>query len=89
MNKLSKKLGGLHLAFLELSKEFKTNIMGLKLGNDIVVVISSYALIKKVLTSGDCDGRPDNFFIRLRCYGARRGRTQIVTKTFLFCVLLF
>ncbi|KAF2901223.1 hypothetical protein ILUMI_04967 [Ignelater luminosus] len=75
VQKLSKKLGGLHLSFLELTKEFKTNVLGLKLGNDIVVVISSYPLIREVLTNGNYDGRPDNFFVRLRCYGTRRGIT--------------
>lgn len=73
LRKLSKRLGGQHLALLELAKMYKTNVLGLKLGNDLVITVFSYATVKHVLTSEEYEGRPDNFFIRLRSMGTRKG----------------
>lgn len=75
LKKLSRALGGQHLALLELSKRWKTNVLGLKLGNNTIVTVFSYPVIKTVLTSEEFEGRPDNFFIRLRSLGTRQGVT--------------
>ncbi|KMQ94445.1 putative cytochrome p450 305a1-like protein [Lasius niger] len=48
-------------------------ILGLKLGNQKVVVISTYDLVKKALLCEDLNGRPDGFFFRVRSFGKRKG----------------
>lgn len=73
LRKLSRALGGQHLALVELARQYKTNVLGLKLGKDYVVVVFSYPLIRTVLLGEEYDGRPDNFFIRLRTMGTRKG----------------
>ncbi|XP_044256231.1 probable cytochrome P450 305a1 [Tribolium madens] len=75
LKKLSKSLGGQHLALSHLAKEYDTNVLGLKLGNDYVVTVFTYPLIRDVLISEEFEGRPDNFFLRLRCMGKKRGIT--------------
>nr|AMR44690.1 cytochrome P450 305a1 [Mylabris cichorii] len=75
LKKLAKSLGGQHLALSELSRIYNTNVLGLKLGSDYVVVVFSYNTVRQVLTREEFEGRPDNFFIRLRCMGIRRGVT--------------
>jgi len=51
-------------------------IIGLKLGVQKIVVISTYDLVKKVLLQDEFNSRPDGFFFRLRSFGKRKG-TQI------------
>lgn len=48
-------------------------ILGLKLGNQKVVVISTYDLVKKVILRDEFNGRPDGFFFRVRAFGKRKG----------------
>lgn len=74
MKKLSKKLGGQYLALLKLSKDYKTNILGLKLGSDQYVVVFGRKLVQEIFTREEFQGRPDGFFIRLRTMGTRKGR---------------
>lgn len=61
------------MAFDELAKRHNTNVLGLKLGRELVVVAFSYEVVRKVLTREEYEGRPDNFFIRLRTMGTRKG----------------
>nr|XP_023015477.1 probable cytochrome P450 305a1 [Leptinotarsa decemlineata] len=75
LRKLTAALGGQYLAFSKLSEDYESNVIGLKLGVNKVVVVLSYGAVKKVLTSEEYDGRPDNFFIRLRSMGTRNGIT--------------
>nr|WCC58048.1 cytochrome P450 [Pharsalia antennata] len=75
LRKLSRALGGQYLALIELAKRYKTNVLGLKLGSEYVVTVFSYPVIKTVLLGDEYDGRPDNFFMRLRTMGTRRGIT--------------
>lgn len=74
LRKLSRALGGQHLALVELARQHKTNVLGLKLGGDYVVAVFSYPVIRTVLLEDEYDGRPDNFFIRLRTMGTRKGK---------------
>ncbi|GLV42629.1 Cytochrome P450 305a1 [Carabus blaptoides fortunei] len=69
--------GGQHIAFTKLAEEFNTNVLGLKLGGEHVVVAFSYPIVSTVLSSNVFAGRPDNFFIRTRCMGTRRGITCV------------
>ncbi|KYM75653.1 hypothetical protein ALC53_13716 [Atta colombica] len=49
------------------------SIIGLKLGVQKIVVISTYDLVKKVLLQDEFNSRPDGFFFRLRSFGKRKG----------------
>lgn len=62
----------MHLAFEELSK-FYGPILGLKLGKQLVVVVSTDELVKKVLMRDEFNGRPDGFFFRVRAFGKEKG----------------
>lgn len=66
-------MGGQHNAFQELAKYYNTSILGIKLGPELFVVVHSYNLVREVLTAEEYEGRPDNFFIRLRSFGSRKG----------------
>lgn len=68
---LSKNLGGQHKAFEKLSEEYKSPLIGLKLGKDLVVVAFTNDIIKEIHKREEFDGRPDNFFLRLRTMGTR------------------
>lgn len=56
-------------------KRFNSPIISLKLGNTLTVFVSSYELIKEIYSKSEFDGRPDNFFLRLRTMGSRLGIT--------------
>ncbi|KAG5668813.1 hypothetical protein PVAND_016737 [Polypedilum vanderplanki] len=75
LKKLSQELGGQHKAFDYLSKKYNSPIFSIKLGRELVVVVRSYELIKEVHSREEFDGRPDNFFMRLRTMGTRLGIT--------------
>lgn len=72
---LARQFGGQHLAFLQLAKKYNTDVVSVKLGKEHVICVCSYATVKKVLTSEAYEGRPDNFFFRLRSMGTRKGIT--------------
>lgn len=77
VNKLKKKYDGdIHAAFQELANEYNTDILGLKLGNEKVVVVFNEMSLK-ILQNQAFDGRPDSFFSRLRTMGYRKGITSV------------
>lgn len=67
----TKKYGSQIKAFRAWEKEYKSPLIGLKLGNELVVVALHYPLIREIHTNEVFDGRPDNFFLRLRTMGSR------------------
>lgn len=73
LRKLARSLGGQHEAFSQLAAEFKTPVVGLKLGSQLVAVALTPSVVREVLTKDEYVGRPDSFFMRLRCFGSRRG----------------
>lgn len=75
MKKLCNKFQFQYLAFNHLHEKFNTKVLGLKFGNELTVIVSSYPLAKQVLKEDVFEGRPDNFFIRLRSMGKRIGIT--------------
>ncbi|KAG5310534.1 CP305 protein, partial [Acromyrmex insinuator] len=75
LQKLTRKFGGLHLAFLELSKIYNSNIISLRLGTDNVIVVMNSKLIYEVCSSETYDGRPWNEFGKLRNMGMKKGIT--------------
>ncbi|XP_070161816.1 probable cytochrome P450 305a1 [Polyergus mexicanus] len=74
--KLSKRLGGLHFAFLELSKQYNSDIISLRLGTSDTIFVSNYELIQEILSKKEYDGRPWNEFIKIRNMGMKRGITM-------------
>ncbi|RZF48079.1 hypothetical protein LSTR_LSTR002145 [Laodelphax striatellus] len=76
LKKLSRKLGGQHNAFSYLAKKYNSDVVGLKLGSQLFVVVNSESLIKQVFSRSEFQARPDNFFIRLRSMGQRKGITM-------------
>lgn len=75
LQNLARKNGGQHEAFSELLKRFDSPIISVKLGSDLVIYVSTHDLIKQVYMRPEFDGRPDNYFIRLRSMGSRLGIT--------------
>lgn len=71
LRKLATKCGGQYKAFEALSVQYETPIIGMKLGQELVIVASTYPLVKEILSREEFDGRPDNFFLRLRTMGTR------------------
>ncbi|XP_031356060.1 probable cytochrome P450 305a1 isoform X2 [Photinus pyralis] len=69
------KTGYQHAAFSLLASEWKTNVLGLKLGNEMVVSVEDFPTIEMVLNSRDYDQRPTNFFFKLRNFGTSKGIT--------------
>lgn len=57
--------------FRAWKEEYKSSVIGLKLGGELVVVALDYPIIHKIHTNSEFDGRPDNFFLRLRTMGSR------------------
>ncbi|XP_070508543.1 probable cytochrome P450 305a1, partial [Chironomus tepperi] len=75
LRKLSRQHGGQHKAFNVLAKEFNSPIFSLKLGSEYVVVVMTYPFVKEIYSREEFEGRPDNFFLRLRTMGTRLGIT--------------
>ena len=63
--------GGQHNAFKKLTKDYETEVLGLKLGRDRFIVGTGHKMVTEIQTREEFDGRPDNFFIRLRTMGTR------------------
>jgi len=72
---LRSKYGYIYLTVQDLARTYGP-ILGLKLGNQKVVVISTYDLVKKALLQDEFNSRPDGFFFRVRSFGKRKG-TQL------------
>lgn len=76
LKKLSKKLGGQHFAFWELSKRYNSDIISLRLGTGDTIVVSNNKLIHEILSKKEYNGRPWNEFIKLRNMGMKKGITM-------------
>jgi hypothetical protein len=73
LKKLTKKLGYQHNVFLWLSERYKSPVIGLRLGTQLVVAVSGYEAVRQIFTREEFEGRPDTFFIRMRSMGTRKG----------------
>lgn len=71
LRKAAKQHGGLIAAYCAWKDEYKSNLLGLKLGNELVVVALTHQILQEVITNDALDARPDNFFLRLRTMGSR------------------
>ncbi|KAL7732332.1 hypothetical protein ACLKA6_004320 [Drosophila palustris] len=67
--------GGQHMLFEQWSKRYQSQLLGMKLGQEYVVVALGHQLVREVQLQEVFEGRPDNFFLRLRTMGTRKGIT--------------
>ncbi|XP_055701115.1 probable cytochrome P450 305a1 [Phlebotomus papatasi] len=72
-----RKLGGLHRVYEEWTKEYRSKVLGMKLGGNFYVVGSSYDIVREIHMREEFEGRPKNFFMRLRTMGSLRGITCV------------
>ncbi|XP_046739159.1 methyl farnesoate epoxidase-like [Diprion similis] len=75
LRSLSRTLGGQHCAFLELSRQYDSDVVALRVGCSDVIAVSNQEAIQKVLHNEEYDGRPWNEFIELRNFGSKTGIT--------------
>ncbi|XP_068149181.1 probable cytochrome P450 305a1 [Drosophila tropicalis] len=73
--KEARAAGGQHVLFEHWSKQYNSQLLGLKLGSEYVVVAMGNAMVREVQLQEVFEGRPDNFFLRLRTMGTRKGIT--------------
>lgn len=71
LRRKAKKAGGQHFLFDAWRKKYDSPVIGMKLGQELVVVATTYPIIREVYTSDVFNGRPDNFFFRQRSMGTR------------------
>lgn len=71
LRRQAKILGGQPAVFEHWMKKYNSPVIGLKLGRENVVVALTYPMVHEVHTNDAYDGRPDNFFLRLRTMGSR------------------
>ncbi|CAH1392903.1 unnamed protein product [Nezara viridula] len=70
--KLRQKLGFTHLVWEWLSKRYGP-LVGVRLGNDKLVIGTNLAVVKELLTKEQFEARPDGFFFQFRAFGERYG----------------
>ncbi|KAH8268819.1 hypothetical protein KR018_010471 [Drosophila ironensis] len=73
--KEARALGGQHILFERWSELYQSKLLGLKLGQEYVVVVLGHEMVREVQLQEVFEGRPDNFFLRLRTMGTRKGIT--------------
>lgn len=73
MRRLAQTLHGQHHAIEQWANEYKTPVVGLKLGGGLVVIAMTHSTIREVCHDDAFLGRPDNFFFRLRNMGTKCG----------------
>ncbi|XP_063986985.1 probable cytochrome P450 305a1 [Diachasmimorpha longicaudata] len=76
MRRLCKKFGGQHKAFLELSKDYDSDIINLRLGSSNVIVFSEFDGVTRILHDETFDARPWNEFSKIRNMGMQKGITM-------------
>lgn len=70
--KALKSCGYIHLVWQELHETYG-NVVGLRLGRDLVVTAFGPEAVREVLTREELNGRPDGYFFRMRTFGKRLG----------------
>jgi hypothetical protein len=78
LKRLSKSLGGQHVALLEVAKKYKTNVLELKLGDEYVVTALLYPTVKEILQRQEFEGQFDIFVLRLCCLGKKRDMNKYI-----------
>ncbi|XP_049828989.1 methyl farnesoate epoxidase-like [Schistocerca gregaria] len=73
IRRLSKKLSSQHEAFAHLAEQYGSPVIGLHVGGDLTVIVSTRSLKREVLTRPEFEGRHQNFFTYLRTLKLRKG----------------
>ncbi|XP_034657953.1 probable cytochrome P450 305a1 [Drosophila subobscura] len=73
--KEARAVGGQHILFGQWAQRYQSPLLGLKLGQEYVVVALGHEMVREVQLQEVFEGRPDNFFLRLRTMGTRKGIT--------------
>ncbi|EDW35236.1 GL15679 [Drosophila persimilis] len=73
--KEARAVGGQHILFGQWAQRYQSQLLGLKLGQEYVVVALGHEMVREVQLQEVFEGRPDNFFLRLRTMGTRKGIT--------------
>lgn len=73
LRRQAKKYGSQTEVFRAWQKQYNSNVIGLKMGSELMVVALTYPIVHEVHINDAFDGRPDNFFLRLRTMGSRYG----------------
>ncbi|XP_078042160.1 putative cytochrome P450 305a1 isoform X2 [Augochlora pura] len=76
LKQLIEKHGGMHLALIELCKEYRSDIITLYFGTKRIMVVSGIKLVSAVMKGGEFEGRPFNEFIKIRNFGQKQGITM-------------
>lgn len=84
LRKAAKQHGSQIAVFRAWREKYNSNVIGLKLGNELVVVALTYPVIHEVHINDAFDGRPDNFFLRLRTMGSRLLFDTLISDFFSF-----
>jgi hypothetical protein len=74
LKRLCREKRYMHLAIEHLATQYKSPVIGLKLGRERTIVVLTHDVVQQVHTGEEYVGRPYNFFIKLRSMGARRGK---------------
>lgn len=70
------------MAWYHLSKHYGP-VVGLRLGRQLLIIISGRDAVMRSLLNEDLDGRPDGFAFRHRTMGIRRGKTNLNQRRFI------
>lgn len=60
-------------ALSKLAQQYSTQVLGIKLGAEPIVVVYGENNVRRVFMEKEFEGRPNSFFLRLRCLGKRMG----------------
>ncbi|KAF5297443.1 hypothetical protein FQR65_LT01374 [Abscondita terminalis] len=76
LRSFSKRIaGGQHIVIQEMCKHWNTNVLGLKCGEQLIIAVCSFPVIKKIFEDETYNARPKNFFGKLRTIGNGPGIT--------------
>lgn len=78
LKKLTSAKNGQYLALEELRKKYRSDVIGLKLGSEYVVAVFGSDQLNDVFRRDEFQGRPDNFFMKLRTMGKRMGKYHLL-----------
>ncbi|XP_071452880.1 probable cytochrome P450 303a1 [Hetaerina americana] len=60
-------------ALVSLARDYRTDLLGIKVGKDRIVVLCSHEVVREVLSRDEFDGRPKGLFFETRTWGSRKG----------------
>lgn len=73
LKRLSRKFGGQHKAFMELSKRYNSDIITVNISYEKIIVVSGSKFCDMILQNEEFQGRPWNEFIKVRNMGKKQG----------------